>query len=627
MKYFVLLIALSAIATAQVPHSNHVWIITEENHSFEEVIGNSSMPYYNSLAAKYGLATQYYSNQHNSLGALMWLVAGQPVTNDSDPASCFNVSNVVRGVLSLGLSWKTYQVDLPYPGFQGLSWLNYVRRHNPLIDFTDSCSGAQALNSVPFSQLAVDMAHNDTPNYIYISPNLDEDAHDGTLPEADQWLQENLPAILARPEFAAGGDGLLFIVWDEGDIANDDRCSTKLQSGCGGRLATLVIGPQVRPHFQSAVRYDHTNMLRSVCDALGITSCPGEGALASPMADFFDTVAIVTPLPNSTVASPVHIQANTNNSSPVTALQVYVDDSLKYQVGGSKLDIKLAMPIGTRHVVLQSWDATGGIHKSEVTVDVQPEAVVVDSPLPQAIVSSPVPVITTAGGNAAVHTMQVYVDDVLVNQTSGNSVNTSLPMSPGSHHLVVQAWDDSGAITKNGNYITVAKPTITIESPDTAAPVYSPIAIVATTQDPNPIYDMQVYVDGVLHYEFSGTGLELPLGIAAGTHSLTVQSWDVAGGTYKKSETVNIKPVLVTISSPTNNASLASPIQIAASVPSDSPVYTMQVYVDSALQYQTNGTSVSTALQMISGSHLIVVQAWDVAGGTWRSSVTVNVKN
>jgi hypothetical protein len=541
MKYWALLLVLSGLATAQVPKSKHIWMITEENHSFEEVIGNASMPYYNSLAARYGLATEYYSNQHNSISALMWLVAGQPVTANDNTTSCFNVNNIVRGVLSLGLTWKSYQVDLPYPGFHGLSSQRYVRRHNPLIDFADSCSGKQALNSVPFTQLSADMRKNDTPNYVYISPNLDEDAHDGTLLAADQWLEQQLPTILAQPEFAPGGDGLLFIVWDEGDLANDKRCSARLQSGCGGRLATLIIGPQVRPRYQSSTRYDHANLLRTVCDAMGVTSCPGEAAVATPMADFFNTINIIAPSSTASVASPVHIQADTNNSSPVVAVQVYIDDSLKYQLAGAKLDTMLAMSPGAHHLVLQSRDTNGGIHKSEMFIKVEAEAVVVESPLPQATVSSPVSVIATSGGTIPVHTLQIYVDDGLVYQANSSSLNTSVPMSNGPHHLVVQAWDDSGGVTKNGSYIIVSKPTIAIASPSTTAEVYSPVEIVATTQDQNPIYAVKLSVDGVLQYEFSGTGLRIPLFIAAGTHSLAVQVWDVAGGSYKKSETLHIK--------------------------------------------------------------------------------------
>ena len=77
------LVILGSALWAEAAQSRHVWVVTEENHSYESVIGNSNMPYFNSLAAKYGLATHYYSEQHNSLSALMWLVAGQPITSNS----------------------------------------------------------------------------------------------------------------------------------------------------------------------------------------------------------------------------------------------------------------------------------------------------------------------------------------------------------------------------------------------------------------------------------------------------------------------------------------------------------------------------------------------------------------
>ena len=278
-----------SVAAPAVPRSNHVWIITEENHSFEKVIGNSQMPYYNFLANKYALATKYYSNRHSSLPALMRLVAGQDVTTNNNTTSCFDVDNIVRHLLLKGLTWKSYQEDLPHAGYTGLSWANYVRRHNPLIDFVDACTPSQKLNSVPYSQLATDMANNATPNYIYITPNLQHDGHDGTRAQADDWLSKHVPKILARPEFQSGGDGLLFIAWDEGDIAptHDSRCSAKTSTGCGGRVATLVIGPKVKHNFKSQSLYHHQNLLRTVCDALGFSSCPGAGANASPMADFF----------------------------------------------------------------------------------------------------------------------------------------------------------------------------------------------------------------------------------------------------------------------------------------------------------------------------------------------------
>ena len=274
-------------SSGAVPHSNHVWMITEENHSYEGVIGSQYMPYFNSLANKYGLAAQYYANRHSSLPALMWLVAGQDVTTNNNTTSCFSADNVVRHLLFHGMTWKSYQEDMPYSGFTGLSWAKYVRRHNPLIDFQDVCAASQKFNSVPFTHLASDIANHSTPNYVYITPNLQHDAHDGTRAQADAWLSQQVPKILSMPEFQSGGDGLLFIVWDEGDLGTDNRCNGWTSSGCGGRVATLVIGPKVKRNFKSQVLYHHEDLLRTVCDALGFASCPGAGANATPMSDFF----------------------------------------------------------------------------------------------------------------------------------------------------------------------------------------------------------------------------------------------------------------------------------------------------------------------------------------------------
>src|ERR1700751_1473694 len=113
---------LTGVASAQsVPPSSHVWMITEENHSYEDVVGNSQMPYYNQLISKYGLATQFYSDQHSSLPALMWFVAGAPVETNNDTTSCqHSDDNIVRELLNQGYTWRSYQEDLPYAGYQKL---------------------------------------------------------------------------------------------------------------------------------------------------------------------------------------------------------------------------------------------------------------------------------------------------------------------------------------------------------------------------------------------------------------------------------------------------------------------------------------------------------------------------
>ena len=53
LLFAVCLLGTSTILAAQVPKSNHVVIVLEENHSYSSVIGSSSMPYLNSLASQY----------------------------------------------------------------------------------------------------------------------------------------------------------------------------------------------------------------------------------------------------------------------------------------------------------------------------------------------------------------------------------------------------------------------------------------------------------------------------------------------------------------------------------------------------------------------------------------------
>ena len=48
-----------------------------ENASYSDVIGAASMPYLNSLAQKYALATNYYANTHPSIGNYFMLTTGQ----------------------------------------------------------------------------------------------------------------------------------------------------------------------------------------------------------------------------------------------------------------------------------------------------------------------------------------------------------------------------------------------------------------------------------------------------------------------------------------------------------------------------------------------------------------------
>src|SRR5271157_2241647 len=66
---------------ASIPQVQHVFIVVEENQSYDDVIGNPDMPFLNQLAAHGGLARQYYANTHPSLNNYFYLTSGRRGTS------------------------------------------------------------------------------------------------------------------------------------------------------------------------------------------------------------------------------------------------------------------------------------------------------------------------------------------------------------------------------------------------------------------------------------------------------------------------------------------------------------------------------------------------------------------
>jgi acid phosphatase len=255
-----------------------VILIVEENHSYSEVIGNSSMPYLNSLASQYGLATQYFANGHPSLPDYLMLTTGMTETLDDNFSGTISDDNVVRELVKAGKSWKAYQESIPSAGYLGGDAAAYLRHHNPFSYLSDVQNDpSQAANVVPFSQFATDLANNTLPQFSFISPDVNNDGHNGTLAAADSWLQSNIAPLLANSTFQ--GDGLLIITFDEGDI-------TDLEHG-GGHVATIIISSKSKMNYQSQTEYQHQSTLRLVLVSSGVDKFPGLTGSAPDMTEFF----------------------------------------------------------------------------------------------------------------------------------------------------------------------------------------------------------------------------------------------------------------------------------------------------------------------------------------------------
>jgi phosphatidylinositol-3-phosphatase len=153
----------------------------------------------------------------------------------------------------------------------------YVKHHNPFVYLTDVIDNPQGINVVPFSQFAADLSVGTLPNYSFIVPNLMDDAHDGSLAAADQWLQANIDPLIKNPSFQS--DGLLIITFDEGSGSDSAHG--------GGQVPFVLVGPRVKKAFQSSTFYQHESTLRLILQSLGVNSFPGASAGAPKMGEFF----------------------------------------------------------------------------------------------------------------------------------------------------------------------------------------------------------------------------------------------------------------------------------------------------------------------------------------------------
>jgi phosphatidylinositol-3-phosphatase len=253
-----------------------VVVVLEENHGYSSVIGSTAMPYLNSLASQYALATQYYANTHPSIGNYMMMTAGQIITNDDAFMTTVSADNIVRHMITGGKTWKSYAESLPSIGYTGGDVLPYVRHHNPLSFFSDVVnSSTQKLNLVPFTQFAADLNAGQLPDFSFLVPDLNNDAHNGTLAQADTWLKTNMAPLLTDPQFQQ--NGLLIIVFDE--------AGTNDSTHGGGHVAMVAVGPLVKKGFQSSVVYQHQNLLAMVAAYLGIDGNMGAAAGAPAMTD------------------------------------------------------------------------------------------------------------------------------------------------------------------------------------------------------------------------------------------------------------------------------------------------------------------------------------------------------
>ena len=251
-----------------VPLFERVVLILFENKEFGTVIGNPNMPYYNSLAQANTLLTQFYAVIHPSLPNYIALIGGDTFGIARDCNDCFvNALSLPDLIEASGRTWKTYQEDMPQPCYLGDTYF-YAQKHNPFVYFDPIRTDQERCERsvVPLADLNTDIETGALPNYIFITPNQCNDAHDCSPDVADRWL-ENLLATLMPALDATNQPYLIVLTFDEGQ-GNHSCCG--LPEEAGGRIPVVLLSPLVRDGFQDDTPYTHYSLLKTIAESWGL---------------------------------------------------------------------------------------------------------------------------------------------------------------------------------------------------------------------------------------------------------------------------------------------------------------------------------------------------------------------
>lgn len=239
------------LTAAAVPQPAHVIVVIEENRALANIIGNKAAPFINALAAGGANMTASFAETHPSEPNYLALFAGSTfgVTTDACPVNAGAAPNLASELLAAGRTFAGFSEGLPAAGSPVCSAGRYARKHVPWADFTNVPPTA----SLPFSAFPMGN-YAVLPTVSFVIPDNGNNMHDGSIAQADAWLNRNLSGYV---NWATANNSLLIVTWDE-----DDNSS-------GNRIPTVFYGAHVRPGTYGE-QISHYNVLSTLEQMYGL---------------------------------------------------------------------------------------------------------------------------------------------------------------------------------------------------------------------------------------------------------------------------------------------------------------------------------------------------------------------
>ncbi len=263
--FFIALSLCFSTKEEKLPRPDHIIIVIEENHGFDQVIGSPDAPFINMLAKEGALFTDAHGVAHPSQPNYIAIFSGSTQGISDDKClkdTLFNSPNLGSSLIKSGHSFGGYAQTMPSAGFTGCYYQKsnitksylYGRKHCPWVNWLGNGENQFSPSlSVPMTDFPSDFSK--LPTVSFVIPDMDNDMHNilpkgdtATIRQGDKWLRKNLARYV---KWARTHNSLLILTFDEDDF--------KVQN----HIPTIFAGQMVRPGKYSN-RIDHYNVLRTI---------------------------------------------------------------------------------------------------------------------------------------------------------------------------------------------------------------------------------------------------------------------------------------------------------------------------------------------------------------------------
>src|SRR3989454_1663148 len=271
---------------------DHIVIIAMENQNYGSVLGSSSAPFINSLAAQGTSIPNYHSYGANaflgdningcSAACYVALISGSDKGVSDGYSCCLTGTTLVDQLQSAGLTWQAYCESGCPRGNDHFPFTGFASDANSPDIFTGS--------SVTTSQFITTANSASPPNFLWYTPTDNHNMHDNSVSSGDSYLKKFLigngsvltpttGSLLASSLFRNSQyRTLLYLWWDEYDPSPN-----------------VEYGSMIKKGYTSTASYDEFSSLRMLETNWNLGTLVNSGN-ALPISDIFGAIG---PLPLS----------------------------------------------------------------------------------------------------------------------------------------------------------------------------------------------------------------------------------------------------------------------------------------------------------------------------------------